>query len=329
MELQENEVIDLEQSFLTEESSIDHEQAHKDFVQIGKTCLYLVVLQLLGSMIMSALLINMIFRGGMNAQAVQVLSMVVGLIVTILTGLIVIRSGKKRLHISSTALKVKQPLSVKELLRYGCIGIGLSMCGSLLVLLINSILLQVGVQLGTPDLTIKNNVIYNFIFIINACIVAPIVEETLFRGIFTQALLRYDARFAVFASAMLFSMMHLNLVQGIPTFLLGLVLGYVFVKTKSVASCIILHLLNNLLAVVANFAQMSNELMVSVFGLIVLVIMIYGLISAFKHRKHFFVNLATNTKEHHLVRSFLHSWSIIVFIIICLFVTCSMYLIIL
>ena len=79
-------------------------------------------------------------------------------------------------------------------------------------------------------------------------VLAPIVEETLFRGIIMHGLMKnYRSWYAVFLSALLFSLFHLNPWQMTYTFFLGLLLGWLMIRTKSLPLTITVHALNNLL----------------------------------------------------------------------------------
>lgn len=86
-----------------------------------------------------------------------------------------------------------------------------------------------------------------------ALAVAPAVfEELFFRGYLLGALRKGDrSRFAIFASAAIFGAFHLitphgiAFVRWIPSTLLGLVLGWVFTRSKSVWPGIALHVLHN------------------------------------------------------------------------------------
>ncbi len=77
---------------------------------------------------------------------------------------------------------------------------------------------------------------------------APIVEELAMRGVtMTWAMKLFNNRFwlANILQALLFGIMHMNLVQGIYAFVLGLLLGYVCNKYKSLWASIIAHLAFN------------------------------------------------------------------------------------
>lgn len=82
--------------------------------------------------------------------------------------------------------------------------------------------------------------------IVLAVIIAPLTEETLFRGIILRGLLgRWPPWAAILISAVLFALMHFNPAQGPITFALGLVLGWIFVRTRSLGLCMLGHALNN------------------------------------------------------------------------------------
>ena len=73
---------------------------------------------------------------------------------------------------------------------------------------------------------------------------APLAEELLFRGLVLRVLAPAGKQFAVLASALLFALLHGNVVQIPFAFLVGLVLGYVTVE-YSVVWAIVLHVFNN------------------------------------------------------------------------------------
>lgn len=82
-----------------------------------------------------------------------------------------------------------------------------------------------------------------FVIFISSIIFAPIVEELVFRGLTTEILKRTGWRFGIvnMIQALLFGMVHRNLIQGIYAFLLGLLLGYVCEKYGSLRASMVLH----------------------------------------------------------------------------------------
>jgi glutamate-5-semialdehyde dehydrogenase len=79
-----------------------------------------------------------------------------------------------------------------------------------------------------------------------AVIIAPVIEEVVFRGIILRGLLgRWRPGLAIFTSAALFALMHFNPAQAPIALIVGLVLGWVFFRTRSIGLCILGHALNN------------------------------------------------------------------------------------
>ena len=82
--------------------------------------------------------------------------------------------------------------------------------------------------------------------ILRVVILAPIVEELIFRGIIFSGFQRiYPASWAIFFSALLFALFHLNPWQLGPTFLLGLLLGFIRLRTGSLLAAMFTHALHN------------------------------------------------------------------------------------
>ena len=81
---------------------------------------------------------------------------------------------------------------------------------------------------------------------IKVAVIAPIVEELIFRGlIFNGFRKNYNGFVAVFMSALLFSLFHLNPWQMPATFVLGLLLGWLMLRTNNIFVAIIGHSINN------------------------------------------------------------------------------------
>lgn len=77
-------------------------------------------------------------------------------------------------------------------------------------------------------------------------VIAPIVEELIFRGMIFNGFRRnYNGFIAVFVSALLFSLFHLNPWQMPATFVLGLLLGWLMLRTNNILVAIIGHSINN------------------------------------------------------------------------------------
>ena len=86
--------------------------------------------------------------------------------------------------------------------------------------------------------------------ILSTCILAPILEELLCRGIMMRGMLRTTKPWkAIFWSAFIFAFIHLNPWQAIPAFIIGLFFGWVYYRTRCLWLTIFLHCLNNSISV--------------------------------------------------------------------------------
>lgn len=119
--------------------------------------------------------------------------------------------------------------------------------------------------------TLQNNQDHLHFYFVDMVIVAPIYEEIIFRGIiyfyFIKAIekLSYEeswkinARYSVIMcnvmfiiiSSLLFAYLHAwdTYIEAIPYFSMGIVLSIVIVKTKNIINTILIHMLNNFLAI--------------------------------------------------------------------------------
>jgi len=93
-----------------------------------------------------------------------------------------------------------------------------------------------------------------FIIIVTTAIIAPLVEEMLFRGYLQKVLEESwkDITKAILVTSLFFALIHLNPYWIVQIYLLGMLLGYLSWRTNSIIPGIILHGLNNGFAVALN-----------------------------------------------------------------------------
>ena len=110
-------------------------------------------------------------------------------------------------------------------------------------------------EIMRPDSTLG----YIFLFLA-VVIVAPIGEEIVFRGFLQRFLEKYwkDITRAVLATSLFFAMIHFNPFWTIQIYLLGVILGFLSWKTKSVIPSIILHSINNGMAFILTVSGQYN-----------------------------------------------------------------------
>ena len=117
-------------------------------------------------------------------------------------------------------------------------------------------------EIGTINLiaTEHYNIFQNYVNMVNqfhsgnqiirylySLLIAPISEELIFRGmILTKASKELTFLKANILQSVLFGLYHMNIIQGVYTFIAGLLLGYIAFKFKTIMASIILHSFLNL-----------------------------------------------------------------------------------
>lgn len=85
--------------------------------------------------------------------------------------------------------------------------------------------------------------------IMTAVLAAPILEELLFRGVIQRSItMKYGGLTGVVVAAAIFGIIHFNPVQVVNAFVVGLILGFIYYKTNSLISVMIIHAVNNAMA---------------------------------------------------------------------------------
>jgi membrane protease YdiL (CAAX protease family) len=92
--------------------------------------------------------------------------------------------------------------------------------------------------------------------LVTVCLIAPVVEEMLFRGIILRAfLVQYSRSQAIVGSAILFGVAHLNIFQFVAAVLVGSISGWLYERTRSLWPSIILHMAFNGVSMLLYYAN--------------------------------------------------------------------------
>ena len=130
---------------------------------------------------------------------------------------------------------------------------------------------------------------------ITAVIVAPILEELIFRGIVLEGFLRnYCPVKAIIWTNVLFGFAHLNPWQFIGAFFMGIFISWVYYKTRNLNLAIFIHMINNLLSYLFLYftdkpvtEATLNDVFTGSSGyltLVILCLILLGLFFAFSNR---------------------------------------------
>lgn len=155
----------------------------------------------------------------------------------------------------------------------------------------------VGLDPGSQSLPMNSDIEILIPYILSVVIMAPLLEEFVYRGVILSSLQKYGGdTFAVVISGLIFGMMHGGggISAVVAASMSGILMGFIYVKTRNIWVNIAVHLIYNASAVTSNLAYQFldeylateiSEIMVSlifVLGFVALIL----LVSVF--RKHFF-----------------------------------------
>jgi membrane protease YdiL (CAAX protease family) len=135
------------------------------------------------------------------------------------------------------------------------------LAGILLVFMIAANLLLVVVSVLVPGFDANQTQDNEFIgaakthqnlALVALVLIPPVLEETIFRGFLFPAIAKRSGLvWGAILSSVIFGLAHMQANIGVYTFVLGLLLCFMYVRTKSIIPGIFLHMLNNYLAFVA------------------------------------------------------------------------------
>ena len=128
-------------------------------------------------------------------------------------------------------------------------GIGFCAFANIVTGIIGNIFSSVGIEYSAPEMETPEGPFGFVLVVLSSAVVPALVEEFALRGAVLGALRRFGDGFAIAVSAILFGLLHGNLVQIPFAFVVGIALGYAVVKTGSIWTGAIIHFINNFVAI--------------------------------------------------------------------------------
>ena len=181
-------------------------------------------------------------------------------------------------------------------------------------------------EMGIPATLVANTseeLTSSIIFVLYLGVMAPVVEEFIFRGFIGYRLERYGKVFTILFTALIFSLFHANITQEVFTFMAGIVFAYVAIE-YGFQWAVLFHMMNNFLfAVVVDIylAQMINLgafSIVQLLDLVGFIILVLVVILKWKDIKEY---IDVNRGFHGIAQITFSRVTIILFIIYLLFRT--------
>lgn len=136
-------------------------------------------------------------------------------------------------------------------LRAGEVFLAIVMCyplmyaGNYIANMINQVLYQLTGRMSSSGLDILTGSSPLWVIFLVMVVIGPVMEELFFRKFLIDSLSRYGGGLAIWLSALVFGLFHGNLEQLIYATLLGAMLGFVYYRTRSLRSTVIMHMAVN------------------------------------------------------------------------------------
>lgn len=199
--------------------------------------------------------------------------------ITIILGIKIFASRKKE-----TVIK---KISIYEIFKYIAIGIGLNLIISIIISLLPTELIEShstateGVLNGAP-----------LILLLSSGIFAPIAEELICRYGMQKNFVKINPVFGIIYQALVFGLLHGNLVQSTYAFVLGLIFGFIVYKKGNLLYSIILHIAINTSSVFIVILGINELLAMLGMLLISIILAVLFYFIFYKNKKDIMLNVS-------------------------------------
>lgn len=207
-------------------------------------------------------------------------------------------------------------------------GMGTCMLANYVTVFFSVIMSFFGYELSSPDVAMPRGFTGITLTVVQVVFIAALIEEISLRGYVMGNLRRYGNCFAIVASAIVFGLMHGNLVQAPFALIAGFALGYFSIRTGSIWTGILIHAGNNFFSVALSYigeffgdAVLSAVYSVSVLFFIVssiICFVVFQRLTKKERSNEYNTSVLTNGEK---IRAFLTSPVMIVVIVVMLIMT--------
>ena len=139
-------------------------------------------------------------------------------------------------------------------------------------------------------------------------VISPFCEEFIFRGVCLRSFGRMGNYFAIFASSLLFSFMHGNLINILPSFCLGIFLAVVTMRFNSILPPLLIHIAINLQTVALQQVPVQYSWIIGLSCVVIYALALFALIRG-RHKR---IIVRKEANPWILIQQFFLSWAIVI-----------------
>ena len=193
-------------------------------------------------------------------------------------------SAESTKEISTEPNPEKPSFTVLSFLHYFMLFQAAQWIGGIINYPIMTLFTKLGLNLSFSEEAARGGSLTNAPMLFYTILIAPLMEELVFRGVFYHRFRSYGKYFAASCTAFFFALMHSNFLQFAPAFSMGIILF--FIRDRyGLPYSILLHFSNNLLAIVVNNLSQGSTLIQGIYSLFLLAGLGYGIYYVVKTRK--------------------------------------------
>ncbi len=221
----------------------DKKLARKHFSRLGLGCFVILV----SASVLQVALAALIPESLWNSWTYWVFTFAPIYLVAFPLGILIFR-GVPKLQLP------RRDLSVSAVVKVAFISLFMMYGGNFLATLLTSFL-PVNSEPGVVELAMSDNLVMKLLVMV---VLAPVLEEVIFRRQLMDRMSPYGGKLAVVTSALLFGLFHGNFTQFVYATALGLVLGYVYYTTGKLRYSIGIHMGVNFLGSIVSGWLLEN-----------------------------------------------------------------------
>ncbi len=224
-----------------------------------------------------------------TSQAVYISVQIVYSLLTILLPFAVGGFFLQRIHKERDILPLNKPTSKKALV----FSVGIGFVALVISNYITTFFVlgaeSFGIFFETGEVMPVESVSDFFWQLLGTAAVPALVEEFAVRGVIMQSLRKYGDILAIAVSAVLFALLHGNMVQAPFALILGCVIGWLVIVTDSLWTGIAIHFMNNAYAVIMNtlMEQIPEYTYAIIFLIVNAIGVVLGVMSFFRMDKRY------------------------------------------
>lgn len=160
-----------------------------------------------------------------------------------------------------------------------------NLMAGILVNFLTDRLRQEGVTLPESDFSVRSPSTYALVIqFLYICVIGPICEEFIYRGLCIKLLSPYGSGLAIAFSGVTFGLIHGNIKQAVPAMLTGALYAMIAIRFGSIVPTIIIHIINNIIASISDYGSVlgfQSDNIIRVINVFMLFFGFYGAIVLF------------------------------------------------